>query len=157
MSKYPYIEGTADEEILYQHLSDYALQIINYILEAYASGKIDFIEPRYPNGEYDFTGFSELVIKDPSYKEIGSEVLVMEWIEGHDSTEHLIECMQDIQNKYLVSYIKDDFAQNIVVNAKTADDAKNYMLHAMDCEVFSVASITPSVYVRLIFPEVSAN
>lgn len=145
MSKYPYIEGTADEEILYQHLSDYALQITNYILEAYASGKIDFIEPRTPDGEPDSEGSYELVKNDSSYFETGCELLVLKW---HEDTGCLIECMQDIQNKYLVAYIKDDFAQTIIVNADSPKAAEQHILSDPDCFVYKVSPLTVTQYER---------
>ena len=148
MSKYPHIEGTTDEEILYQHLSDYALQTINYILEAYASGKIDFIEPRTPDGEPDFEGSYELVKNDSSYVETGCELLFMKWIESNEYTGYLIECMQDIQYKYLVAYIKDDFAQTIIVNADSPKTAEQHILSDPDCFVYKVSPLTVAQYER---------
>lgn len=85
----------ADREILFQHLTVKALQDIESVLEAYNKGDIDYIEPRDENGEPDYSGDFELVIKNPEYEEIGVEMLVMKWVDDHESTDFLVECMSD--------------------------------------------------------------
>ena len=71
------------------------LKQIDDILEAYSLGRIDFIEPRYEDGEPDFDGEYKLIINDKTYKETGWELLVLKWIEGHENTGYVVECMID--------------------------------------------------------------
>ena len=93
--KYKHIEQTADNQFLYNHLSAESLKQIDDILEAYSLGRIDFIEPRYEDGEPDFDGEYKLIINDKTYKETGWELLVLKWIEGHENTGYVVECMID--------------------------------------------------------------
>lgn len=88
------ITKCADREKLFQNLTVKALQDIETVLEAYDNDEIDFVEPRDEYGNPD-TGDYELVIKKAGYEEIGIELLVMKWIENHESTDYLIACMTD--------------------------------------------------------------
>ena len=88
------IETCSDKEYLYKNLNTESLNLIEGVLEAYNSGKIDFITPRYEDGEPNFYGDFELVINDNMYIENGTELLVMKWYESYEDTGYLVECFK---------------------------------------------------------------
>jgi hypothetical protein len=88
------IEACSDKEYLYKNLNTESLNLIEDILEAYNSDKIDFITPRYENGEPDFYGDFKLVVNDESYIENGTELLVLKWYEDYEDTGYLVECFK---------------------------------------------------------------
>lgn len=57
--------------------------------------------------------------------------------------------MKNVQNKYLVAYIKDDFAQIIIVNAPTRTDAQKHIETDPDCHVYKTVKINQNEYDRL--------
>lgn len=95
--EYKNIEGCTDKQYLYDNLSDNALQIIDNVIEAYYSNRIDFVEPRFEDGEPDFCGEFELTIKDNSYEKNGNELLILKWVEDYEDTEYMVECLQEIK------------------------------------------------------------
>lgn len=90
--KYENIEMVSDRKYLYEHLSNRSLKLIDDILGAYFQGKIDFEAPRFENGEPDFTGEYQLIINDTSYQENGYELIVMKWVEDHETTGYMVDC-----------------------------------------------------------------
>ncbi len=48
--------------------------------------------------------------------------------------------------KFMVSYVKDDFAQAIIVEAESAAEAQRYIETDRDCSVFGVRKLEPSSY-----------
>ena len=88
------IKDCADGELLLSKLTKKALQDIEHVLDAYEKGDIDFISPRDEYGNPD-TGDYELVINNKNYKENGTELLVMKWVESHESTEYLLDYFTD--------------------------------------------------------------
>ena len=90
---YKNIENCKDKQLLLNKLDTKSLDLIESVLNAYNSGRIDFIDPRNEDGEPDWLGEFELVINDDSYAETGMELLVLKWYEDIiETTEHLLEC-----------------------------------------------------------------
>ena len=88
------IMNCADREMLFQHLTVKALNDVEHVLEGYHKGEIDFIEPRDEFGNPE-VGEYQLIINNADYKQTGIELLVMKWVENHESTDYLIECLCD--------------------------------------------------------------
>lgn len=47
------------------------------------------------DGSVDFENI-DLVIKDPSYKANGFELLILKWYEDYEDTGYLIECLEEL-------------------------------------------------------------
>lgn len=88
MTKYPRIEECDENEILYMELSEDALERVEKILEAYNEDKIALEAEDYDCG-------AVLVINDEDYEETGIEMLVLNWYEGHEETDYLIDCLKE--------------------------------------------------------------
>lgn len=61
--------------------------------------------------------------------------------------------------KFMISYVKDDFAQTIIVEAENAADAQRYIETDRDCSVFAAKELDPAAYdkcKRKGMPEVKA-
>ena len=89
---YKNIENCKDKQLLLNKLDTKSLDLIDSILNAYNSSKIDFTEPRNEDGEPDYLGEFELVINDDSYAKTGMELLVLKWYEDIVETEYLLDC-----------------------------------------------------------------
>lgn len=92
---FKYIDGCSDCRYLYASLTAEQLTIIENILTAYNSGKIDMITPEYDDNTGDWYGEFELIINDETYIEVGSELLVIKWYEGIEDTGYFVECFND--------------------------------------------------------------
>lgn len=94
INRYKNINQTSDRQLLYDNLSQENLLMIDDVLDAYFSGRIDLKIPRFENGDVDFCGEFELIKKDFSYPEYGSEILILKWVEDFEDTGYLIECLE---------------------------------------------------------------
>lgn len=85
-----YVENTREFQTLSNKLNNEELLLIDTVLSAYAHGKIDIDLPSNEDGGFD------LVVKDPSYKVNGFELLILKWYEDYENTEYLIECLEEL-------------------------------------------------------------
>lgn len=89
-----YVEETRDFQTLINKLNNKELLLIDTVLSSYINGKIDMDLHENEDGSVDFENI-DLVIKDPSYKANGFELLILKWYEGYEDTGYLIECLEE--------------------------------------------------------------
>lgn len=87
----PILKTCSDYKRIRDALTVSALRKIERILTAFSKRRIDFAEPTDESGNYIFCGEAEVVILDKRYKPTGCELIVMQWLEGHEDTDQLIE------------------------------------------------------------------
>lgn len=87
----PILKTCSDYKRIRDELTIPAMQKIERILTAFSKNRIDFAEPTDEDGNYTFCGMAEVIINDKRYKETGGELTVMQWFEGHEDTDRLIE------------------------------------------------------------------
>lgn len=89
-----YVEKTRDFQLLNDKLNNEKILLIDTILSAYIHGKIDMDLHENEHGSVDFENI-DLVIKDPSYKANGFELLILKWYEDYEDAGYLIECLEE--------------------------------------------------------------
>ena len=89
-----YVEKTRDFWQLNDKLNNEKILLIDTILSAYSHEKIDMDLHKTEDGNFDFENI-DLVIKDPSYKVNGFELLILKWYEDYEDTGYLIECLEE--------------------------------------------------------------
>ena len=94
--KYKHLEACSDFKVLNDYLTEKHLNEIEYILNAYATNKIDLIIPRDEKEKIVWEGDWDIKILDDSYRRIGGEILVLKWYEGFEDTGYLIECYMEV-------------------------------------------------------------
>ena len=90
-----YVEKTRDFWLLNDKLNNEKILLIDTILSAYSHEKIDMDLHKTEDGNFDFENI-DLVIKDPSYKVNGFELLILKWYEDYEDTGYLIECLEEL-------------------------------------------------------------
>lgn len=90
-----YVEKSRDFQLLNDKLNNEKILLIDTILSAYIHGKIDMDLYENEDGSVDFEKI-DLVIKDPSYKANGFELLILKWYEDYENTGYLIECLEEL-------------------------------------------------------------
>lgn len=91
MPYFPILQTCSEYKRIRDALTIPALRKIERILTAFSKRRIDFAEPTDESGNYIFCGEAEVVILDKRYKPTGCELIVMQWLEGHEDTDRLIE------------------------------------------------------------------
>ena len=90
-----YVEKTRDFQLLNDKLNNEKILLIDTTLSAYIHGKIDMDLHKNEDESVDFEKI-DLVIKDPSYKANGFELLILKWYEDYEDTGYLIECLEEL-------------------------------------------------------------
>ena len=125
--KYPHLSLSDDYEYLKESLSEEALSELEGILDAYDKDRIDFELKKDPSG---YTAEFCLIINDKEYQETGLEAVTLQWSEAIESTEHLVECFNDVFEynlyRFTVDYSEkgEQKSFQIGISAKEKPDSK---------------------------------
>mgnify|MGYP000778927043 CR=1 FL=1 len=112
LGKFRCINRCADNDYLFQKLSVSELHKVENVLQAYIEGKIDLDIPRDVNtNEINFDGDFNLIIKEPSYHEIGIEETVLRWYESLEDTGYMVDVVQ-YESYSSQELLQDDIEQN---------------------------------------------
>ena len=97
MKEYYQISRCRDKDRLFRELTDKQLNILESVLDAYVSSKIDFVDPETNSVNPAYDGVYELVINDCNYQGNGCELFIMKWAEDRESTDNLIDYLEEFR------------------------------------------------------------